>query len=101
MNALRLKRDGVLRLEKATGVVVEVSMGEVWLTQERDPRDYFLRAGDWLRIDRPETVVISAMASETWITISELTPGHRNSSSSPQGEPRYLIRAIATPQGLA
>jgi len=72
MNALRLKQDGVLRIEKAAGVVVEVSRGEVWLTQENDPRDYFLRAGDWLRIDRPETVVISAMGGDAWIALTPL-----------------------------
>jgi hypothetical protein len=72
MNTMRLKQNGILRLEKAAGLVVEVAKGEVWLTQERDPRDYFLRAGDWLRIDRPDTVVISAVASDTWIALSPL-----------------------------
>ena len=94
MNSLRLKQNGIVRLDGAAGVVVEVSRGVVWLTQERDPRDYFLRAGDWLRIDRPETVVISATGSDAWISISELTSGHRTSSSSPRGEPRYLMRTI-------
>jgi hypothetical protein len=50
--------------------VVEVSTGEVWLTQERDPRDHFLRAGEWLRIDRPETVVISAMGGDAWLALT-------------------------------
>ena len=95
MKALRLKQDGILRIEKAAGVVVEVSGGAVWLTQECDPRDHFLRAGDWLRIDRPETVVISAMSGDAWLSISELTPGHRTSSSSPRGEPRYLVRTMS------
>jgi hypothetical protein len=72
MNALRLKRNGTLRIEKAAGIVVEVSKGEVWLTQECDPRDYFLRAGDWLRIDRPDTVVISATGDDAWIAVSPL-----------------------------
>jgi hypothetical protein len=72
MNALRLKHDGVLRLERAAGIVVEVSTGEVWLTQERDPRDHFLRAGEWLRIDRPETVVISAMGGDAWLALTPL-----------------------------
>lgn len=72
MNTLRLKENGILRLEKAAGVVVEVSKGEVWLTLERDPRDYFLHAGDWLRIDRAGTVVISAIASDSWITLTPL-----------------------------
>jgi len=72
MNALRLKRNGTLRIEKAAGIVVEVSKGEVWLTQEHDPRDYFLRAGDWLRIDRPDTVVISATGDDAWLAVSPL-----------------------------
>ena len=72
MNALRLKRNGTLRIEKAAGIVVEVSKGEVWLTQESDPRDYFLRAGDWLRIDRPGTVVISAVGSDAWVALTTL-----------------------------
>jgi hypothetical protein len=72
MNALRLKRDGVLRIERAEGIVVEVSHGEVWLTQEHDPRDYFLRAGDWLRIDRPVTVVISATGGDAWLALTPL-----------------------------
>jgi len=71
MNAL-LKQDRVLRLEEAAGLVVEVSQGEVWLTQERDPRDYFLRAGDWLRIDRSGTVVISAVGSDAWLALTAL-----------------------------
>ena len=76
MSALRLKQDGVLRLKKAAGIVVEVSKGEVWLTQECDPRDYFLRAGDWLRLTGAETVIISAMGDEAWIA---LTPLHSQS----------------------
>jgi hypothetical protein len=44
----------------------------VWLTQEGDPRDYFLRAGDWLRLDRPETVVISATGSDAWLALTPL-----------------------------
>jgi len=72
MNAIRLKQNSTLRLDRAAGIVVEVSKGEVWLTQERDPRDYFLRAGDWLRIDRPETVVISAMGQDAWVALTPL-----------------------------
>lgn len=78
MNAIRLKQNGTLRLDKAAGIVIEVSKGEIWLTQERDPRDYFLRAGDWLRIDRPETVVISAMGEDAWVAFTPLRsqPAH-------------------------
>ena len=80
MGAIRLKQNSTLRLEKPAGIVVEVSRGEVWLTQACDARDYFLRAGDWLRIDRPESVVISAMGDDAWIAFTELAPGHLQSS---------------------
>lgn len=72
MDALHLKANGTLRIEKAAGVVVEVSKGEIWLTQESDPRDHFLRTGDWLRIDRPEAVVISAMGEDAWLALTAL-----------------------------
>ena len=72
METLRLKRDATLRIARARGVVVEVAKGQVWLTQEHDPRDYFLRTGDWLRIDRADAVVISAMGGEAWIALVSL-----------------------------
>lgn len=85
MKALQLKQNGTLRLEKAVGIVVEVTRGEVWLTQEHDARDYFLRAGDWLRIDRPDRVVISAMGNDARIAFTELAPGHPQSPPSRPG----------------
>jgi hypothetical protein len=86
MKALRLKQNGTLRLEKAAGIVVEVTSGQVWLTQERDPRDYFLRAGDWLRIDRADTVVISALDKDASISFTPFT-------NSPRGIRSLLLLA--------
>ena len=77
MDALRIRQGGTLRIEDCAGTVVEVAKGEVWLTQEDDPRDYFLRTGDWLRIDRAVTVVISAIGDDAWIALTELAPGHQ------------------------
>jgi hypothetical protein len=72
METFRLKCDATLRIARARGVVVEVAKGQVWLTQERDPRDYFLRTGDWLRIDRADAVVLSAMGGDAWIALISL-----------------------------
>jgi hypothetical protein len=72
MKTFRLKRDATLRVEPARGLVVEVAQGQVWLTQECDARDYFLRARDWLRIDRANAVVISAIGGEAWIALVPL-----------------------------
>jgi len=85
MSSLRLKQNGTLRLEKAAGIVVEVTKGEVWLTQECDERDYFLRTGDWLRIDRPVAVVISAMGNDARLALTKLAPGLPQSPPSRPG----------------
>ncbi|OAI52372.1 hypothetical protein AYO46_05595 [Betaproteobacteria bacterium SCGC AG-212-J23] len=74
MKTLRLKPASTLRIEDGAGMVVEVSQGEVWLTQERDPRDYYLRAGEWLRIDRKGSVVVSAVGDDAWIGLTALRP---------------------------
>ena len=72
METLRVAQDRTLRIEDGAGIVVEVSRGAVWLTQEHDPRDYFLRAGDWLRIDRPGAVVISPIGGDAWLALTAL-----------------------------
>ena len=70
MESFQLRQGGVLRIENRAGVVVEVSRGGVWLTQEHDPRDYFLRARDWLRIDRKGAIVISAVGEDASISLT-------------------------------
>ncbi len=51
----------VLRIEQGRGVVVSVRAGAVWLTQEGDPADYVLRAGEALRLDRDGLALASAL----------------------------------------
>jgi hypothetical protein len=46
----------------------------VWLTQERHPRDYYLRSGDWLRIEGSGSVVVSAVGEDAWIDLTALRP---------------------------
>jgi hypothetical protein len=42
----------VLRIEGGEGTLVQVWEGEIWLTQERCAKDYFVGAGQWFRIER-------------------------------------------------
>jgi hypothetical protein len=95
MEALRLQQEGALRIDDPAGLVVEVSRGEVWLTQERDPRDYFLRTGDWMRIDRPQSVVLSALRADAWICLFSL-----NTDRLSPGRPQSLL-LLAPGQSLA
>lgn len=51
-NNLCLKRNQVLRVRDGLGHSVVCDSGSVWLTQEGDPRDIVLNAGDAFALDR-------------------------------------------------
>jgi hypothetical protein len=59
-NELTLARGSVLRIEDGQDLVVHVREGSLWLTQERDRRDYYLGAGDSFRLDRDGLAIASA-----------------------------------------
>ena len=48
---LAMSKGSMLKIEDGRGVVLEVKRGMLWLTQEGDRRDRYIRAGDWLRLD--------------------------------------------------
>ena len=52
-------------LKHAAHTAVSVKRGSVWVTQDGNREDYILEAGQRLRIDGDETVIVSALrASE-------------------------------------
>ena len=52
-------------LKRAAHTAVTVKRGSVWVTQDGNREDYVLEAGQTLRIDGDETVIVSALrASE-------------------------------------
>lgn len=58
---MALQRGAVLRIQDGPGVVLYVWEGDLWLTQEGDRRDHFVRAGEWFRLDRGGVAVASAL----------------------------------------
>lgn len=57
---LGLGRGASVRIEDGAGIMVYIWEGEVWLTQEGDPRDYFVTPGQWFRIKRDGTALLYA-----------------------------------------
>jgi len=53
-----------LRVRDAVGCTVVCSSGKVWITQEKDSRDTFLREGQSFTLDRPGLALICAEGGE-------------------------------------
>jgi hypothetical protein len=66
---LKLQRRGFHRVgTQKTGMTVVCEKGILWLTQSNDLRDYMLRPGDSLIINKRSHVLIEAM-SEAHVSI--------------------------------
>jgi hypothetical protein len=64
-----LREGQLLRIGQGQDVLVQVSKGRVWITEEGVFDDVFIGAGSWFRLLRPGTAVIEAMTrSEVLLT---------------------------------
>jgi hypothetical protein len=66
-----LRRGSLMSIEAIPGIRVTCLRGMVWLTQERDPLDRILSAGETFTIDRPGTVLVNALAHDAILECSE------------------------------
>lgn len=58
----RMTKDSFLRIEgNGCGVGIYAEKGALWITQENDPKDYFLISGEIFVINRIGLVVICAL----------------------------------------
>jgi hypothetical protein len=59
---LDLVRGNMVRIEDGRGMTVRVVSGEVWITEEGDPRDRFVTAGRYVRIVSSGVTLVSALS---------------------------------------
>jgi uncharacterized protein (DUF3084 family) len=59
---LDLVRGNLVRIEDGRGMMVRVLSGEVWITEEGDPRDRFASAGRYVRIVSSGVTLVSALS---------------------------------------
>jgi hypothetical protein len=66
-----LRRGSLMRIEALAGHRVACQRGMVWLTQDRDPLDRVLCAGESFTLDRPGIVLINALAHDAIVHYPE------------------------------
>lgn len=70
-----MARGSLARIADGQGLVVEVWDGEVWITQEGETRDYFIRAGESLRITRQGATLLYALKN-AHVTLTAPVPAY-------------------------
>ena len=77
-----------LRLKNHLGRRLTVVRGTVWITQDRDPRDVVLAAGEDFVLDRPGLAITSALEGDAEIAVEagvEITPAVQADMARPLG----------------
>ncbi len=81
-----LKKDGVLAQKSRYPQRIRCHVGTLWVTQDGDPRDVILEAGQLFVTDRMGEVLISALAPSL-LTVEGLGPDREASQRAVQSEP--------------
>jgi Protein of unknown function (DUF2917) len=63
--SIGMTRGSVLRIENGRDLLLYVWEGGIWVTQQGDPRDRYVAAGEWFRLDRNGLAVASALRRST------------------------------------
>lgn len=92
----RLDKDAIVRIDAGQGDTVVVFHGQVWITQDDDPRDVVLRAGESFTLDRPGTALVQALAESSLL----IDRHERSSGAIDVPQPASLLRRRWSPARL-
>lgn len=67
---LRLRQRQAVSIEAQRGTQIRSLRGELWITQEGDPHDYFVPAGMFFCADRTGRIVVSALDHAAYASVS-------------------------------
>ena len=75
-----LRRGATLRVDDGQPHVIDVFEGLVWVTQDGDPRDVILEAGDSFRFDGPGLTLMQAF-DDSRVLLTDLIESRHSMSS--------------------
>jgi len=70
--SMQLARGAFARIRDAKGLRVQVHEGELWITQDGDPRDYFVRKGESFRVQRSGLMLAYALRGSSLSLIAPM-----------------------------
>jgi Protein of unknown function (DUF2917) len=97
--ATRLAHRGMLQLRDHAGDRIDCLDGSVWITQDGDPRDVVLDAGEAFTLDRPGTAIVYALADARVVVQRPAAASVRRSDTEPAR--RSLRELAAAPRSAA
>jgi DUF2917 family protein len=72
---LALAAGEVVTLDDARGVRIHTRAGQLWVTEEANPRDHIVGAGETFVVSRSGRIVIQALQS-SWIALRDAAPAN-------------------------
>jgi len=72
---MAVPRGSLVLIEHGRGMQIELWDGELWITQERDNRDYLIGAGSAFRLER-EGIVLAHALRGARVTLTAPVPAH-------------------------
>lgn len=90
----RLQRRQTFRLRARRGERIECQSGELWITQDGDPRDVVLGPRECFTLDRAGTAVVSALKDAAFVY-------RRSGSLARSSKPASATRSVASPDCAA